>query len=116
MTKKQAMEKYLLTYLAEECVELGKECTRAIRFGLDDKWKEDPKPLDYRELPTPREGIINEVCDVLAVCKILDTLRIIKFPKSEEVSQKIKAKHQRMDKYMKYSAERGEYEGDLLDG
>jgi NTP pyrophosphatase (non-canonical NTP hydrolase) len=89
---------HLLTCLIEECAEVQKEATKALRFGLDDKWGGEK---------TTVEKLSHEMYDLLAVYEMLVTGRVIPAISSQEVAEKIVAKHKRVLKYMDYARERG---------
>lgn len=89
-------EQYLLSCLSEECGEAIKEIGKAHRFGLDDKWKEKL---------TPREALYNECIDVIAVITMLCIEDII--PNCFSDGPGVKTKIERVEKYMKYSEEKG---------
>lgn len=61
MTRQQI----LLTQLMEECSEVSYNCSKAIRFGLEDKKNENAD--------TNVEMIINELQDLLAVANMIQT-------------------------------------------
>lgn len=98
----------------EECDEVSKESARALRFGLHDKWVENPLPPDWKDLPTPHDAIIHEFYDLVTIMEVLYDTGAIKRPSDNEIGELIAAKKARINKYMKYSAERGRYEGDLI--
>lgn len=54
---------YLLSKLNEECNEVGKEALKASYFGMDER---------YRDMPTNRERINNELNDVMGIIKMLN--------------------------------------------
>jgi hypothetical protein len=86
---------YLLTCLIEECSEVQKEATKALRFGLEDDWK---------ERGTQASRIAHEFCDLISVYD-----ELVKEGLLEDVStaEMIEMKQQRLDKYMGYARERG---------
>jgi len=100
---------YLLTCLMEECGELIQECSKALRFGLQDKWEEDPKPPDWREKPTPHDAIIREYFDIVAVMDLLRGTRVIASQSIQSIEEMVNTKKQRIDRYMHYSEERGRF-------
>jgi len=55
-------QEHLLTKLAEECSEVAQNATKALCFGLDDK---------YGDRPTNRERIVEELNDLFAVVDML---------------------------------------------
>ena len=86
---------HLLVCLAEECAEVQKEVTKALRFGLEDKWKSD--------LNTS-EKIAYECCDILAVIEMLKQESVIPQLDSDSL---IKDKKERVLKYMNYAKNNG---------
>ena len=89
---------YLLTCFTEECSEIQKECTKALRFGLDDNWKERGKQ---------RDRISHEFVDLLAVYEALVDAGLLETYSTEELITMIQAKKERLNKYMEYARERG---------
>jgi len=55
-------KEYLLTCLIEECSEVQKEATKALRFGLDDNWL---------NRGTQADRIVHEMCDLISVYNML---------------------------------------------
>jgi ribosome maturation factor RimP len=53
---------YLLVCLMEECSELQKEASKAIRFGIDNKWNREPSSVDKMQ---------QEFIDVRAVYELV---------------------------------------------
>ena len=86
---------HLLVCLAEECAEVQKEISKALRFGLDDKWKSD---IDTAE------KIALECFDILAVIEMLKDEKAIPDLPAGDLIQK---KKDRVLKYMDYAAGRG---------
>lgn len=91
MNKKE----YLLTCLVEECSEVQKEATKALRFGLDDNWK---------ERGTQADRIVHEFCDLLAIYEMLVEDSLLDDVTTQEM---IQMKKERVHKYMDYAKERG---------
>ena len=91
MNKKE----YLLTCLIEECSEVQKEGTKALRFGLDDNWKDHGKQSDR---------IVHEFIDLTAVYEMMVEEGMIDDVSTKEM---IQAKKERVRKYMGYAKERG---------
>lgn len=57
-----SVEDQLLICLAEECAEVQKEITKALRFGLDDVYK-DKSPR--------RKTLVDELNDIFAIIELL---------------------------------------------
>lgn len=96
---------YLLTCVAEECSEICKEATKGIRFGLHDQW---------REKPTAHDALIAEYYDLVAVMEMLFENKILCKPSEEEIVSMIEHKKHRVRHFMKYSADRGHFKGDIV--
>lgn len=77
---------YLLVCLAEECAEVVQECSKAIRFGLDD---------DYRE-ETPRERIAQELEDMFGVYSLLGGSSVLR----QMDTNRVKAKMEKVMNFM----------------
>ena len=60
-------EQYLLTCLAEECAEVAKCASKAIRFGL---YPDDRRPGSWRVVDN-RAGLEQELGDILALAEML---------------------------------------------
>jgi len=89
---------HLLTCLIEECAEVQKEASKALRFGFDDKWKSDLNTLNTAE------KIALECIDLSAVISMLQDEKIIEAP--NDYADLIRKKKERVKKYMDYAAER----------
>lgn len=103
--KNTATNDYLLTCIAEECSEICKEATKGIRFGLHDQWEEKP---------TAHDALIAEYYDLVAVMEMLFENKILCKPSEEEIVSMIEHKKHRVRHFMKYSAERGHFKGDIV--
>lgn len=66
----------LLTVLIEECSEVQKACTKALRFGLDDTWPGPESGLPEWKL-TPRQEIHHELNDIRGILTILRSYEIL---------------------------------------
>ena len=93
MTEKE----YLLTCLAEECIEVAKEVHKALRFGLD-----DTNPATKQ---TNAEAIKNELTDIVAVLEELKRVGVLLAPYSKD-SEYYNQKIERLAEWFKYSRER----------
>ena len=90
-------KEHLLTCLAEEAAEVGQRVSKALRFGLGEIQQGQPLNNEQR--------ITDEIQDFIAVAEILYRKGIIgHFMPGES---KVKAKGQKIEKYMKISREQG---------
>ena len=94
-------EEHLLTIIAEECVEIAKNATKALRFGLDDC---EPGKFDSNA-----RQICLECADLQAVLEMLKSSSVTLSLAAESVNLKeaMKAKKEKVEKFLAYSAERG---------
>lgn len=92
-------QEHLLTCVAEECAEVTKDVSKALRFGLGDHYDKEPMGRDNRE------RIIDELNDLLGVIDML--VEMGAFPKDWQSLQKQDAKKHRVRKYMGYAAKVG---------
>ena len=90
MTRTERIE-HLLACLIEECSEIQQAATKALRFGVDDKFE------DY---PTPRQQLNAEANDLLAVIEMLSDEGILTEAGN---AHSIKAKKEKVLKYMQYA-------------
>lgn len=95
-TPAMSVEQYLLTCLAEECTELAKAATKAIRFGLDDVWQGKPT--------TNRADIREEYNDILALIEELNENHELNCFRHDGL---IKNKKLKVAHMLLYSADRG---------
>jgi hypothetical protein len=89
------IQEYLLTCLGEEAAELGQTAGKALRFGLDD--------IYYPE--SPREAIIREFNDLVAVLELLNE-NGVDFKKLHR-KDLIEAKRKKLKEFMEYSIKKG---------
>lgn len=101
---RKATNDYMLTCVAEECAEIGKEAAKGIRFGLHDKW---------HDKPTAHDAVIAEFYDLVAVMEMMFEAGILSKPSDKEIEEMIHRKRSRVRHFMEYSAERG-YIGDKI--
>lgn len=94
------LQQYILICLVEECAELTKDCAKALRFGLDDKWQ------DY---PLNRTRIKQEANDVVALLQILSDLGVDAKIDVDMVLKKIG----RVFTFAAYSVLRGELDANV---
>lgn len=88
-------QEHLLTIIGEECSEIHKECSKALRFGLEDK--EPGQSL------TNAQRIIQEFNDLVAVMSMMGE----DFLEGAFDLQSLEVKKMKVEKYLLYSAERG---------
>jgi len=79
----------------EECAEVQQAASKALRFGLNDK---------YTGCDTPADAIARECTDLIAVIEMLESEGVIK---TFRLFQPIQEKKAKVEKYMKYAEERG---------
>lgn len=91
-------EEHLLVILAEECNEVAKEVSKALRFGLDDK-----KPKQNK---TNRQKIAIEFNDLFAVIRMCIYSGILLDKEVISIEQ-MEAKMQKVKKYLQYSKDVG---------
>lgn len=91
------LEEHLLTLLVEECVEIAHETTKALRFGLDDRYVKDD--IIYK---TNRQRIVDEIHDLFGIFDLLQEANII----PEELDRKqIELKKEKAQRYIKHARE-----------
>ncbi len=93
------LEEHLLVLLAEECAEIQKAVTKALRFGLDDSWR------DCEFTDSPRNMIQWELSDIQAVAEMLADIRTLNLPITDP--QLIEAKKHKIQKFLGYSRQHG---------
>ncbi len=86
---------HLLVCLNEECLEVGKAVTKALRFGLEDK----------HSTSTNRQDIIQEITELYGVIELLEEEGL----NLEAIGDRmfINMKKEKVKKYMKYAEDRG---------
>jgi hypothetical protein len=88
-------QEHLLTIVTEECNEVGKVCSKALRFGLDHK-------LEGKEF-TNQELFIREFNDLAVAVEMA-----IGMPVTELLSNSLmSAKRAKVEKFLQYSKECG---------
>ena len=88
---------HLLTCLAEECAELQQAISKALRFGLQDRYPGSNT--------TNAQDIAKESIDVLAVIELVQEQGIISKPRESKAM--VDAKRKRVNEYMKYAKTTG---------
>lgn len=89
-------KEHLLTCLSEECMEVAKEASKGLRFGLDDHHP--------TQTGTNEQKINDEFNDLVAILIMLREEGVVTIQIDDE---KIKAKKEKVEKYLLYSKERG---------
>lgn len=84
-------EEHLLVILMEECAELARETSKAIRFGMD-----EVMPGQQR---TNRERMLAELQDLWAAVEMLDLQRVDR--------DAIERKKEKVNEFMRYSEKCG---------
>lgn len=92
------VQEYLLITLMEECSEVIKECSKALRFGLNSTH------MNVDHDVTTRQCIANEMIDVVSVAELLVEKGCI--PTFWNLEKK-KAKLNKLKKYMDIATEKG---------
>ena len=79
-------DQYLLVCLMEECSEVAKECSKALRFGMmgdgytgcksDGNWF------------VPKERIVKELADLTGVVDLMNDMKLLSHCKSEDIDAK----------------------------
>ena len=99
-------QEHLLSCLAEECTEVGKEVSKIHRFGLNNS---PIQSLGGKVLEPNSERLQQEVIDVIAVVDMLHESEGLfpVFDDEEEFEERIAAKQAKVEKYMKYAHSKG---------
>lgn len=102
---------HLLTCLAEEGGEVGKECHKALRFGLDDQVTLDPHGPRGTTGPTNRAKIRMEFIDMLGTYQILVKAGVLEDLGLDTlpywVTRLMEKKAERVSAYMDYAGRVG---------
>jgi hypothetical protein len=93
---------HLLTCLIEECAEVQKAASKALRFGLDDHAPDG-------SITKNEESIAYECIDLLAIIEMLREENIIPLLNAQQL---IVDKKNKVKKYMEYAKERRTLYGD----
>lgn len=99
------VQEHLLTCLAEECAEVAQACSKALRFGLEDKGP--------NHTLTNAEYISKELTDIFAVIELLVEEGGAALPNPYNQVE-IDAKKERVRKFMQYAIERGTLQKDAV--
>lgn len=89
-------QEHLISRLAEEAIEVAKECLKANSFGIDDQ---------YKGMPPIRKKIVAELNDLFAVVEMLQEEGVL--PLSVVSDRMIDAKKKKVFKFMKYAKKKG---------
>lgn len=93
------VEEHLLVTLAEECSEIQKAVSKALRFGLDDPWR------DSEFSCSPREMIQKELSDLIGVAEMLAQTGTLQWPIAD--GDLVEAKKLKVRKFFGYAREQG---------
>lgn len=86
---------HLLTCASEECLEIAKNISKALRFGLEDRNTLNPTG------PTNRERIVDELNDLMGVLRLLEYHNIVEIDWADREKQE--AKMQKVIKFINYA-------------
>lgn len=89
-------KEHLLTILSEECLEIAKDVSKGLRFGLDDHYP--------TQTITNGESINHEFNDLLAVIEMLNEEGILNVKPDRELIEK---KKQKVEHFLLYSKNAG---------
>ena len=89
-------QEHLLVILGEESVEISKEASKALRFGLDDHYPGE-------ESISNRQRISDEINDFIGVMELCIAEGLIEIPNRT----KIEDKKLKVAKYMQYARDHG---------
>lgn len=96
-------EEHLLTIIAEECTEIAKCATKALRFGLEDTGPENPD--------NNATMMSNEFCDLLAVLEMLrdesPMFRLYNARVTADLYAKLAQKKTKVEAYFEVSRKNG---------
>lgn len=92
-------EQILLIQLTEECSEVSKRCSKALRFGLHE--------VQPGQSLTNKQRIEDEVIDLLALIDILQEENIIDLTILEVPYELTRDKREKVKKYLEYSKQLG---------
>lgn len=86
---------HLLVILMEECAEVAKEASKALRFGLQDQYGESGE--------TNAQRIMREYCDLTAAMHMLMEENALVLPSYTEVKERQNAKIAKVNRFLEYS-------------
>lgn len=90
---------HLLTCLGEEGSEIAQDVSKCLRFGMDDTNVLNPTG------PTNRERLVNELNDLMGVCRLLVERNII--PADWQDFEKQREKREKVKTFMLYAMQKG---------
>jgi hypothetical protein len=90
---------HLLTTLAEECNEVAKDVSKALRFGVQD--------IEPGKTMTNSDRIVAELVEVMAMAEMLEEAGVIAMPKQPEMRSLMTAKKVRVQRFMEYARQKG---------
>lgn len=91
---------HLLVCLMEECAEVAKDVSKALRFGIDDTNVLQPFG------PTNRQRIAQELNDLMAVVKMLQNITILPEEGLWDEEAQV-AKMKKVEQFMNYAKRQG---------
>ncbi len=96
---------HLLTIIAEEGAEVTQRATKANRFGLSQIQIDSKEPSPNSQNPEERsneERLFDEVCDLLAVCRMVG----LEFD-GDEAYARMRAKTDKVERYLDFCRKLG---------
>ncbi len=103
---------YLIIRLSEECLEVAKECHKAVQYGIDDRPTKNPYGPMVTDGPTTREKIVAELNDVMGLVEMLIIRGIIPDNWSDPLKQMIK--RDKVCDYMDYAERVGSLQREVI--
>jgi len=97
------VDEHLLTCLIEECAEIQKRATKALRFGIDDR---DPTRVNAS---SERARLREEIIDFLGVVEMLEDRDVLSatFFVPDHLRSAIDAKKKKVREFFDYAREKG---------
>lgn len=92
-------QEHLLATLAEEGGEIAYDCTKSLRFGLNDTNVKEPNG------PNNRERLISELNDLIGVVELMVEKRYLPYDWLQR--EKIEAKKEKVRRFMDYARSTG---------
>lgn len=96
---------HLISILAEECMETGKDLMKIQRFGLLDRITHDPKGPPVQEGPTNQDRVVAELNDIMAMVRMLVDEGLL--PKDWQNQEAQTLKQAKVRSYMGYARRKG---------